>query len=454
MSFRLRLTVLVSFAVAVAIAGTSCLVYVTYKHELYNQVDNQLSAATTQQPISVAVRESGTLRGSGPAFYAKGGPATQLLKRRSGQIVLPGSGQALEFSIGPGPGKGGGNVTVGAGKAIAVRSPHFTNKVIKGVHSRVMTFALAGKRVQIARPLEEVDRSLAHLRWLLLVISLAGIGVAALLGAFVARRAVAPLRRLTETTEQIVETGDLSRRVAPKGRDEISRLGTRLDELLGTLETSLRTQRQLVADASHELRTPIATLRANVELLAEPGSLEPSERADLLVDVQEELEAMTTLVGELVELARGEEQDVAPTDFRLDEVVQSAVDRAARRAPAVAFRTELEPSTVRGVPERVERAVANLLDNARKWSPAGGTVDVAVADGAVEVRDHGPGIAAEDRPLVFNRFYRSAAARGMPGAGLGLAIVKQIADAHGGSVRVDSGPDGGAILRLQLSSSR
>ncbi len=456
MSFKLRLTVLVSVAVAIAIAGTSFLVYVTYKHELYDQVDNQLSAATTQQPISIAVRESGTIRGSGPAFYARGGPATKLLKRRSGQIVLPGSGQALQFTIGPGPGpgKGGGDVTVGAGKAIAVNSPHFTNKVIKGVHSRVMTFSLAGKRVQIARPLEEVDRSLAHLRWLLLVISLAGIGVAALLGAFVARSAVAPLRRLTETTEQIVETGDLSRRVAPKGRDEISRLGTRLDELFGTLETSLRTQRQLVADASHELRTPIATLRANVELLAEPGSLEPSERADLLVDVQEELEAMTTLVGELVELARGEEQDVAPTDFRLDEVVQSAVDRAARRAPAVAFRTALEPSTVRGVPERVERAVANLLDNARKWSPAGGTVDVAVADGAVEVRDQGPGIAAEDRPLVFNRFYRSAAARGMPGAGLGLAIVKQIADAHGGSVRVDTGPDGGAILRLQLSSSR
>jgi two-component system, OmpR family, sensor histidine kinase MprB len=457
MSFRLRLTVLVSLAVAIAIAGTSFLVYVTYKHELYGQVDNQLSDATAQLPVpfAIAVQESGSVHRTLTRIYAKGSAVAKLLRNGSGQIVLPGSGQAFQVTIGPaGDVSGGVTTAVGAGKRFTATPPHFTNKVIKGVRSRVMTVSLAGKHIQVARSLQEVDRSLAHLRWLLLMISLAGIGVAALLGAFVSRRAVAPLRRLTETTERIVETGDLSQRVAPKGRDEISRLGSRLDELLGTLETSLRTQRQLVADASHELRTPIATLRANVELLARPGALERQEREELLVDVQEELEAMTTLVGELVELARGEEQDVAPSEFRLDEVVKTAVDRVARRAPTVAFRTSLEPSTVRGVPERVERAVANLLDNARKWSPAGGTVDVAVADGAVEVRDQGPGIADEDRPLVFNRFYRSAAARGMPGAGLGLAIVKQIADAHGGSIRVDSGPDGGAVLRLQLSSSR
>ena len=163
---------------------------------------------------------------------------------------------------------------------------------------------------------------------------------------------------------------------------------------------------------------------------------------------------MTSLVAELVELARGEEPDVAPTEFRLDEVVKEAVDRAARRAPGLSFRTRLEPSTITGVPERVERAVTNLLDNARKWSPPSETVDVAVHDGLVEVRDRGPGIAAEDAPLVFNRFYRAKAARGMPGAGLGLSIVKQIADAHGGSVSIDQAADGGAILRLQLSSTR
>jgi two-component system sensor histidine kinase MprB len=224
--------------------------------------------------------------------------------------------------------------------------------------------------------------------------------------------------------------------------------------LLATLEASLRTQRQLVADASHELRTPIATLRANFEVLADPGALDLNERSEVLIDVRDELESMTALVGELVELARGEEFDIEPREFRLDEVVSEAVGRAARRAPELSFRTRLEPSLVTGVPERVERAVTNLLDNARKWSPAGATVDVAVHDGLVEVRDRGPGIADEDLPLVFNRFYRSAKARGMPGAGLGLAIVKQIADAHGGNVMVDEAPGGGALLRLQLSPTR
>jgi two-component system, OmpR family, sensor histidine kinase MprB len=449
-TFRLRLTLLVSAAVAVAIAGTASVVYFTYKHELYSQVDDQLSYASAQLPKSfkVAVRAGGVVKDAGAGqialFGGKGPPpAATLLKNGSAQVLVPGSFQVVQVTV----------------RGIAKNRPYFTatrfsTQLLKGVPSRVLTTSFLGKEIEVSRPLAEVDKSLAHLRWLLLMISLAGIGVAAVLGGLVSRRAVAPLRRLTETTERIVETGDLSERVDPRGRDEISRLGTRLDELLGTLESSLRTQRQLVADASHELRTPIATLRANVELLAAPGGLAPEERAELLSDVQQELEEMTTLVGELVELARGEEQDVAATDFRLDEVVRTAVDRAARRAPAVAFRTELQPSTVRGVPERVERAVWNLLDNARKWSPAGSTVDVAVADGLVEVRDHGPGIAAEDKPLVFNRFYRSAAARGMPGAGLGLAIVKQIADAHGGSVGVDSAPDGGAILRLQLSPSR
>jgi two-component system sensor histidine kinase MprB len=159
---------------------------------------------------------------------------------------------------------------------------------------------------------------------------------------------------------------------------------------------------------------------------------------------------MTTLVSELVELARGEEPDPRPSEFRLDEVVRTAVDRTARRSPGVSFRAQLEPSVVTGVPERVERAVSNLLDNARKWSPPSETVDVSVHDGVVEVRDRGPGISVDDRPLVFNRFYRSPAARGMPGAGLGLAIVKQIADASGGSVSVENDPEGGAVFRLQL----
>jgi two-component system, OmpR family, sensor histidine kinase MprB len=435
-SFRLRLTLLASLAVAVAIVTTSFVVYFTDRSELMGQVDADLSGTQFLPPLAGFAHAKVATQANRVAFNAglKGIP--------SRKVILPRSLKAVQVSIGP------------AGVKLAAGPPHFSTTTIGGVRSRVLSLVLAGRKVEISTSLLEVDRNLDHLRWLLVFISLGGIGAAAILGALVSGRAVAPLRRLTETAERIVRTGDLSQRTGRSGRDEISRLSAQLDELLATLESSLRTQRQLVADASHELRTPIATLRANFELLAEPGVLDAAERAELGADVRDELESMTALVGELVELARGEELDVAPSRFRLDEVVQTAVDRAARRAPALSFRTRLERSVVSGVPERIERAVSNLLDNARKWSPAGGTVDVAVRAGLVEVRDRGPGIAAEDLPLVFNRFYRSPAARGMPGAGLGLAIVKQIADAHGGTITADRAPDGGAILRLELSPIR
>jgi two-component system sensor histidine kinase MprB len=434
MSFRLRLTVLASLAVAVAIIGTSLVVYYTDRRELISQIDSDLRRSRDLPPIN-------DILGPQP------GPARphqhRIVRHPSNVVVLPGSLAAVRVTTHPLP----------AGSA-APLTPRFSTETIAGVRSRVLTLVARGKIIEISASLQGVDRNLAHLRLLLALVCLGGIGAAALLGALVSRTAVAPLRGLTETTERILSTGDLSERVGYRGRDEIGRLSTRLDQLLDTLEESLRAQRQLVADASHELRTPIATLRANIELLSTPGALDASDRAELLADVRDELEAMTSLVGELVELARGEEQDVAPREFRLDEVVQAAVDRAAKRAPTASFQTRLEPSIVTGVPERVERAVSNLLDNARKWSPASETVDVAVHDGLVEVRDRGPGIAAEDLPLVFNRFYRSATARGMPGAGLGLAIVKQIADAHGGRVTIDHAPDGGAVLRLDLSPSR
>ena len=439
MSFRLRLTVLVAAAVAVAIVGASVVVYYTDRSQLMSQVDSDLTRTLSLPSLSAAY--NGGAAAKIKQNVARFGP----IPTGSLQVIVPGTQKAVRVRV---------RRKIGGPILDVPTTRRFTTQTIAGQPSRVLTLASGAKTIQISSSLVEIERNLSHLRELLVLISLGGIGVAALLGAAVSRTAVAPLRRLTETTERIIDTGDLSERTGQRGRDEVSRLSARLDELLATLETSLRTQRQLVADASHELRTPIATLRANFEVLADPGALDAGERAEVLVDVRDELESITALVGELVELARGEELDVAPRDFRLDEVVQDAVDRAARRAPDLLFRTRLEPTVVTGVPERVERAVANLLDNARKWSPAGEAVDVAVHDGVVEVRDRGPGIADEDLPLVFNRFYRSAKARGMPGAGLGLAIVKQIADAHDGRVTVDAAPGGGAVLRLQLSPIR
>jgi two-component system sensor histidine kinase MprB len=438
MSFRLRLTVLASLAVAVAIVGTSFVVYYTDKRELLHQVDNDLRVTLTVPQVRTTIKGKPASRLLRSMYFSKVGPRGAAVT-----VIAPGSRVAVGVQL-------LGNKQV---RGFVASPPRFVTTDVGGVRSRALTLATPLGKLILSRPLASIDSNLRHLRWALVLVSLGGIGVAALLGALVSGTAVAPLRRLTETTDRIVETGDLSRRIGSGGRDEISRLSRRLDELLETLDESLRAQRQLVADASHELRTPIATLRANVELLADSRTLDAEEREEIVADVHDELESMTALVGELVELARGEEADVVASEFRLDEVVQAAVDRAARRAPGVDFRTELEPTTVTGVPERVERAVANLLDNARKWSPPHEPVVVVVRDGLVEVRDHGPGIDAEDVPLLFNRFYRSKKARGMPGAGLGLAIVKQIADAHGGSVTVDRAGDGGAIFRLQLAPS-
>jgi two-component system sensor histidine kinase MprB len=269
------------------------------------------------------------------------------------------------------------------------------------------------------------------------------------------RAAAGPVTRLTEATERVTETGDLSLRIQePASDDEIGRLASSFNAMLGALEASVATQRQLVADASHELRTPITSIRTNLDVLASGAELEPADRGRLLSDVRTQLEELTAIVNDLVELARGEEQAPEFTDVRLDEVVADAAERAGRRWPGLRIETRLEPSLIPGDGGRIARAVGNLLDNAAKWSPPDGEIEVSVSHGTVEVRDHGSGFAEEDRSLVFDRFYRSAAARGMPGSGLGLAIVKQIADAHGGSVTAANAPDGGgAVVRIAFPAA-
>jgi two-component system sensor histidine kinase MprB len=221
--------------------------------------------------------------------------------------------------------------------------------------------------------------------------------------------------------------------------------------MFGALEESTRKQRQLVADASHELRTPLTSLRTNIEVLAGERTLPPGERERLLSDVVEQLGEMTTLIAGLIELARAEEQPEEPEDVRLDLVTADAVERTRRNRPGVTFTTELEESLVHGVPSTIERAVANLLDNAAKWSPPDGAVEVDVRDGILTVRDHGPGIDDEDLPYVFDRFYRARSARGLPGSGLGLAIVRQVAEAHGGAVVAERADGGGTRMTLQLN---
>src|SRR5262249_9259932 len=321
-----------------------------------------------------------------------------------------------------------------------------------GTHLRVLTFSYSpGIAVQVARPLTEVDDTLQHLGLLLLLIAGAGIAFAAALGLVVSRAALRPVTRLTETAERVTETGDLSERIDVTGRDELSRLATTFNSMLAALEDSTRAQRQLVADASHELRTPLTSLRTNIEALASDRALPAEERQRLLSDVIEQLGEMTTLIAELIELARAEQQTAAPEDVRLDLVATEALERARRNRSEVTFTADIEETTVRGVPATIERAIANLLDNAAKWSPVGGEVHLEVHAGEVSVRDHGPGIPDEDLPYVFDRFYRARSARGLPGSGLGLAIVRQVAEAHGGEVVAEQADGGGTLMTLRLN---
>jgi two-component system sensor histidine kinase MprB len=282
------------------------------------------------------------------------------------------------------------------------------------------------------------------------VIAAAGIALAALLGILVARTALSPIARFTRQTELIAAQPDRieHERLEVEGTDELARLARTFNTTLDALERSVASQRNLVADASHELRTPIASLRANLQLLRDEDLLSGEDRDALRSDMIEELDELTGLVGDVVELARGSKPSGEPGDVRVDEIVSQAVERTRRRAPQLTVDTHLETALVRGEGDRIARAVMNLLDNAVKWSPAGATIAVDLRDGVLTVRDHGPGFHEDDLPFVFDRFHRAKDARSKPGSGLGLAIVRQAAEAHGGFVEARNAPDGGAIIRI------
>ena len=287
---------------------------------------------------------------------------------------------------------------------------------VDGLHLRVLTVPVGhGGAVLLGRSLEGIDAALARLRVLLALLCVAGTALAAVLGRRTAARYVAVLERL---------------------------------------EAARAAQRQLVADASHELRTPVTALRTNAEVLRDGNGLPPDQRVALLDDVVEQAEELTALVADVIELARDDQPGDVAEDVRLDALVAEAVERARRHAPGVTFAADLRPVALEGVPDRLGRAVNNLLDNAGTYSPPGGVVEVAVREGEVVVRDHGPGVGAEELGHIFDRFRRGSNAHGRPGSGLGLAIVRQVAEAHGGSVSA-SLPDGGGLrVRLALPGAR
>jgi two-component system, OmpR family, sensor histidine kinase MprB len=442
-SFRGRLALAAAAAVALAVVSSSAAVYLVVRNELRGTLDAALqdrAAEVQHEPLRAfqagdqAFLEPGPQLGGAPGYFQVVSADGRTIRLPNETVELPVTDAVREVASGQ-------------------RGGFLSDSAVAGVHVRVITvpYGQGGFAIQIARPLTEVDQSLSRIRTYLLIIAAIGVAVAAALGLAVARTALAPVRRLTGATEKVRETGDLSERIDASGTDELSRLAGSFNTMLAALEESTRAQQQLVGDASHELRTPLTSLRTNVEVLAGGRELPDDERKRLLNDIVEQLDEMTTLVAELSELARGELEPGEAEDVRLDLIAADAVERTRRNRPGVSFKTDFDESLVYGVPASIERAIANLLDNAAKWSPAEGEIEVSVKDGEVVVRDHGPGIDDADLPFVFDRFYRASSARGMPGSGLGLAIVRQVAETHGGSVVAAPAEGGGTRMSLRLN---
>jgi two-component system sensor histidine kinase MprB len=457
MSFRLRLIVVSALAVAAAIALVSGTVYVLVRAQLYNELNRSLkdraAQATALPPLAKSlphftpprcwVNVTSSVAGIQGGYYQSSDANGALINvvGLSGENRLPVTNRVTSVA------------------KSAKKSESFFRDVTIRIHSgnsvqkqrvRIYTsFFTPNCAIQVTRPVASVTQPLQRVTVALLVVSLGGIGLAVVFGWVIAGMALRPVRNMTEASEHVARTRDLSRRIEMRGRDELARLARSFNTMLEALDLSLRSQRQLVADASHELRTPLTTAKTNVEVLRR-AELPKEEQEAILRDVSQQIDELALIVNDIVDLARGVEPNLEIEEVRLDLLVEQAVGRARRLSPGSKITLDLEPCLVRGVPSRLERAVANLLDKACKWSPREAPVEVKVSRGTVSVRDHGQGIDDADLPLVFDRFYRAPSARSLPGSGLGLAIVRQVAESCGGRVSVERPGDGGAMLSIEL----
>jgi two-component system sensor histidine kinase MprB len=445
MRLRSRVAVAATVAVLVSVVGVSLAGYVSIGNELRRQVDVTLRE---QGDRIAAVPQLGSLPPAG--LPRPDDLADSALFTDSYFQELDGSGEIVA-SVGDGR-----LPSTAAARRVASGDQRATleNVTVAGDRVRVYTVPTSAGALRFGRSLDEVDRSLDRLMVAMVVVGLAGITLAAFLGRLLTSKAIAPVHQLSDAARTIKQTGDLSRRLPVHGRDEVASMAASFNEVLDDLEASQAVQRQLVADASHELRTPLTTLRTNIEVLARDHDLPGPERELILSDLTDQLEDFTVLVGNLIDLARDDAVETPSEPVRLDEVVSDVVERARRQRPGIRFVLQEEPCVVEAAPDRLDRAVSNLVDNAAKWTPIDGEVRVTVASGTVTVSDDGPGIEPDDLPHIFDRFYRSPAARQMPGSGLGLAIVKQVADSLGGEVRVRSEPGAGATMSLHLPAGR
>jgi two-component system sensor histidine kinase MprB len=457
---RRKISIVAAASVAIAVAIAVLASYFIVRDKLVGQIDSELTtqALRIEDNVPGALGQDTQLPGN-PANAGGSAPYVQYVKPSGkrypgvGGTLLPTDAGVMAVANGTRR-----NVlttlTAPDGSLLRVFAFHWTGSY---TNNPTETFPIA---IELARPLGPVQTVLRSLRWILTLLFLAVVALAAGLARMATRRVMKPLAEVTATAQLIAETDDLSRRILVYEPDEVGQLATRFNEMLERLEgsraaldASVTAQRQLVADASHELRTPVTSLRTNIEVLLSGAELEEEDRHRLLTDVVEQSEELSNLVSDLIEVARGDTPPTNVETLRLDRLAEEALDRARRNAPQVEFHERLAPVLVEGSAERLMRAINNLLDNAALHAGHGGPVEVTVDEHGVTVRDHGDGIAPADLPHVFDRFYRGANSRARQGSGLGLAIVSQTATQHGGTVSVDNAPDGGAVFRLELPAA-
>jgi two-component system, OmpR family, sensor histidine kinase MprB len=456
MSLRRRIALATGLAVAAVAIAVGVVGYLDTRSHLIGEVKQELRARASlylrksqsgaPRPLPQANSDqSGRVQsrtGSGlPPVPALGGaPGYFEFVYPDGRAVAPAGGspqlrvdaQVLEIA-----GRGSGS--------------YFTMAHVKGVHAEVYTFAVpkAGYAVQVALPLTSVDSVLSGLLLPYALLVGGGVLLGLLIGAAISRTALAPIERFLRQTER-VDVDQHPGRLEETGASELRRLAGSFNRTLDALERSIEAQRGLVADASHELRTPIAALRSNIQIFLESERLPTAERETLQQSIIADLDDLTNVVADVVELARGAAPQTQRELVELDATVAGAVDRAHRRSSTMRFESDLEPTVILADAQQVARATGNVIANACKWSPTDGTIVVRLHGATLSVEDSGPGFREQDLDHVFDRFYRAADARATPGSGLGLAIVKQAAEAHGGWVRATNGPTGGGLVEVNF----
>jgi two-component system sensor histidine kinase MprB len=443
LTLKTRFTLVAAGAVAAVALAITAVAFVAIRTDLENQVRQEV-AARAESVNHMARQFHGRIpNGWVPSHSSGFGVLTYTQVITSAGVVWAPPGDAGLLT----PSEGAIEVASG-------RTPSFyAVSRVNGTRAMVLTAPLApGLAMQVAEPLTSTDAEVARVGATLATLSAIGVLVATLLGWAVARAGLSPVTRLASVAEEVSLTGDPGRRVDVDvgRRDELGRLATTFNAMLSALQRSLNAQRRLVSDASHELRTPLASLRLNVDVLTENPDLPAGERKEVLTRVTDQVAELSRLVASVTDLARGEPPATEMSTVQLNAVAADALEAARRDWPKTEFDAFLNGGVLEGSAERLRVAFKNLLDNAAKFGPPAGPVEVRLAGGEFTVRDHGPGIADEDLPFIFDRFYRALASRSAPGSGLGLAVVREIVVWHGGTVAAESAPGGGTVMRLSL----